>query len=141
MAMLPTVLDLVKTAMASRTPAADAMQSFPPLELPASLQDNPAPQSAPIQSTEGEPVGILVLRGLLSQLLALAEAAKPTEEGADFIVEKLPDELLSYLELPNWSDILCSFAPGCRAHLPWLTAARNRALEILNEPEAPDEKP
>ena len=140
MAMLPTVLDLVKTAMARRAPTDPG---FAPVTLPASLQDNApqagqqfAPESA--QQTEGEPVGILVLRGLLGQLLALAESAKPVEEGADFIVEKLPDELLGYLELPNWADILCSFAPGCRKHLEWLTAARNRAIEILNEPEPPE---
>jgi hypothetical protein len=80
-------------------------------------------------------MGILVLRGLMQQLLAMAASGEPVENGAEFIADKLPDELLQYLDLPNWFDILASFAPDVRTHEQWIRDAKARADEMLNEDE------
>jgi hypothetical protein len=145
MAMLPGVLDLVKTAMGNRQ-----SQSAPMIALPGSFADisehaqpNPAQMPGDVaqnsnQQTEGEPMGVLILRGLMSKLLGMAATGKSSDEGAEFIADKLPDEILQYLDLPNWFDILCSFAPDCAKHREWLTEAKAKADALL---DAPDDEP
>lgn len=132
MAMLPGLLDVVKTAM---TPQQQQPFIPQPITIPASIEQpsrNPAPIPVP-ETSESEPMGILVLRGLMQQLLAMAAGGEPVENGAEFIADKLPDELLQYLDLPNWFDILASFAPDVRAHEQWIRDAKARADEMLNE--------
>jgi hypothetical protein len=76
----------------------------------------------------------------MMKLLQMAKDKKSTDDGAEFIADKLPDEILPYLELPNWFDILCSFAPDCANHREWLTESKEKADVLLaedGEPEPP----
>lgn len=138
MAMLPQVLDLVKMGMANRG-AGQTAAPMPGVMLPPSFDGGAGVAENPIQQSEGEDMGILVMRGLLMQLLELAAKDAPVETGAEFIADKLPDELLQFVELPNWFEILSKFAPQCNAHKAWLTLARDRAIVLLNEDDSGDE--
>lgn len=139
MAMLPQVLDLVKIGMSNRGGASQSAGPMPGVMLPASFDGAAGVAENPIQQSEGEDMAILVMRGLLMQLLELAAKDAPIETGAEFIADKLPDELLQFVELPNWFEILSKFAPQCNAHKAWLTLARDRAIVLLNEDDSGDE--
>ena len=85
--------------------------------------------------------GILVLRGQLGKLVEMAQAGKPIEEGAQFVADNLPDDLLNYLPLPNIMDILGAANPRVREHEAWMLAVRDRAVQILAEDDAGPQLP
>lgn len=122
LSMLPQVLDLVKTGMSRGAPA--EMPPVQPLTIPSSLSE-PEPQ--------GEPVGILVLRGQLSKLIEMAKANADPAKGGEFVADNLPEELLPHLTLPNYFDILATFHGGVKAHREWFDKARDHAVRLLAE--------
>lgn len=73
----------------------------------------------------------MILRGLLARLLSIAKSGADPAAGADWLVEKLPDEFLGYLDLDNCVEILLNVAPEAAPWRDWLEQARIRALELL----------
>lgn len=135
-AMLPQVLDVIKTGMAAQRPAPTAI---PQITLPQSLQS--ASSAAESQSTpEGQddmnPMAILKLRGYMSQLIDMAVKGESPDAGAALIFEKLPDDFIELMALPNWFDALKLVSNGVEPHQVWLTEARDKALAMF---EAPDQ--
>lgn len=131
MALLPAFLDVVKTAIGNRGDAA-----VPPVALPPSLAA-PQPvdhQSNPISETENQDMGVLVMRGIMRESLAMKERGDSIEKVAEFLADKLPDEVLPYLDLPNWFEIAASFAPELKAHEQWVRDVASTALQMLKEP-------
>lgn len=142
------VVELVSTAMANRN-AAPTGDALPPMAIPPSLaapvdrSANPstagAAAAAPIPAGEAqeESVQILVLKGLFAGLIEKAAKGEPPEKGGEYIADKMPDELIQFIELPNWFDILSKFAWWARGdlatHREWLTKARDHAVQLLNE--------
>lgn len=144
MDMLPTVLDLVKGAQAGQAqPVMPSYQPNPganlsPVTLPASMhvpapavQPDPmidqslagAPVAAPApesQPLDAQTVTVLKLNAYLASIVKMAEENKDPQEAADFIIEHLPDEMLELLELPNWFELLASYAPAVAPHRDWL---------------------
>ena len=156
MGLAGSVIDLVKGNMQP--------QGMQPMQLPPSLsmpphrvriahnpseagaeghaQDDAAPISSPVAETAHVPetMEILILRGTLQGLLKLAERKASATVGGEYIAEKLPAELLPYLDLPNWFEILSRFAlqlgiTTLGDHQEWLTTARDEAIRILDEDE------
>jgi hypothetical protein len=123
LAMLPQVLDLVKTGM-SRGQNPAEMPPVQPLTIPSSLADS---------EPQGEPVGILVLRGQLSKLIEMAKANADPAKGGEFVADNLPEEMLPHLTLPNYFDILATFHGGVKAHREWFDKARDHAVRLLAE--------
>lgn len=141
-AMLPAIFDMVKAAQSQSVP-----QTLPPVQIPASFEQvgaGPADVQVPQAMPESQPdqnmntIQALVLRGLLRKLLSIAQAGKSPEEGGDWIAEKLPDEMLGYLDLDNCVEILISVAPEAAQHRDWLEAARLAALRALEGDEGED---
>jgi hypothetical protein len=126
LSMLPQVLDLVKAGMQrGQGQGQGEMPPVQPLAIPPSLQDD--------QTDQGEPVGILVLRGQLSKLIEMAKANADPVKGGEFVADNLPDELLPHLALPNYFDILATFHGGVKAHREWFDKARTEAMRILGD--------
>jgi hypothetical protein len=141
--MLPKVLELVKTGQQAQQgtdpglggmiPQGDPGPVLSPVTIPASMAQTP---------TEDEPVKITTafkLRAYLKALIDMAKAKDPVPKAAQFVYEKLPDDLLDMMELPAWFEMLASVAPEVRDHREYITEVRNAALALLNQPE--DDEP
>lgn len=117
LAMFGKVADIVKMGMSGQQQPAPA---FEPVSIPQSVnEENP------------EMLGILVLRGQLQTLVDMAARGASPEEGGRFVADKLPEDLLGHLELPNVVDILAQFNPKVREHSAWMLQARDAAVRIL----------
>jgi hypothetical protein len=128
MAMLGQIAEVVKLGMAQQAHQAQPAALMPPVQLPPGMDEAAQPQEG-----EGEMFGVLVLRGQLAQLVKMAETGAPVETGAQFVADNLPDDLLSYLPLPNILDILGSVNGKVKDHETWFLAVRDRALQLLAE--------
>jgi hypothetical protein len=74
---------------------------------------------------------IFKLRAYLSALVDMATKVVPVEKTAEFVVDKLPDELLEIMELPNWFEQLAAVAPEVKNHEEYLRKVRDLALSML----------
>jgi len=163
MAMLPKVLDIVSAGMGKGQPQAQPEpEEIQPVQLPPSFYQQPQPQ----QSNEQVPVPpaapapqpviqdqkpqsedevnhlkyIFKLRAYLSALVDFAVKLAPAETAAQFVVDKLPDELIEIMELPNWFEQLAHVAPEVKKHEEYLRKVRDLALSMIDyddEPEVP----
>jgi len=164
MAMLPKVLDIVSAGMGKgQAQAQPEPEAFHPVDLPPAFaqapqqvqaqpqsepqpayQPNPEPeptQSQP-QSEEQMQFGkyLFKLRAYLSALVDMATKVVPVEKTAEFVVDKLPDELLEIMELPNWFEQLAAVAPEVKNHEAYLRQVRDLALSMLEfEDEGEDD--
>lgn len=132
MGMVPQVLELVKAGMSQ-----NSQPQFPAVQLPSSLNVDQ-------QTTEGENVGLqqLMLAGLFGRLFQMAEQNASPTDAANYLLDKLPDEALSALEMPNWLEILTAITPpkfkqALVTHAAWVALVRDAAVAMLNEPEDP----
>jgi len=166
MAMLPKVLDIVSAGMGKGQAQAQAQpepEAFHQVELPPAFaqqvqqpqaqpesepqpayQQNPEPaqtQDSP-QAEDQMQFGkyLFKLRAYLSALVDMATKVVPVEKTAEFVVDKLPDELLEIMELPNWFEQLAAVAPEVKNHEAYLRQVRDLALSMLEfEDEGEDE--
>ena len=142
-AMLPMILDMVKSSQSAQpqmlapvtVPPSFAQQSEQPtdVQIPQSFAEA-MPETAPAMQPETvtmNPIQTLILRGLLNKLLGMARQGVPPAVAGEWIAEKIPDELLSYLELDTCADILISVAPEAAQYRDWLDASRQAALAAL----------
>ena len=164
MAMLPKVLDIVSAGIAKGQPQPEP-QEIQPVQIPESFyqpqpqQSNeqvPVPPAAPAQQFTNQPViqdqqpqseeqvnhlkYIFKLRSYLSALVDFAVKLAPAETAAQFVVDKLPDELIEIMELPNWFEQLSQVAPEVQKHEEYLRKVRDLALSMIDyedDPEAP----
>ena len=128
MGMLPKMLDLVTAGQAAQTAAPAYAQEpyIPPVHVPQSVQQ-PTQQ---IQQPEGDNVNIMTMIKLKGYLKTLCDMAttKPVHEGAAFVYEKLPDDLIEIMALENWFDLLSGVAPEVKPHEKWFKDVREMAL-------------
>lgn len=87
------------------------------------------------------PMQILKLRGNLAILVAMAQAGATVEEGAEHLLDSLPDEMLPMLDEPQWWVALTAVAPALKPFEEWAIAVRALSLEILDSPEDSNEAP
>ena len=164
MAMLPKVLDIVSAGMSKGQPQAQPEpEAFHPVDLPPAFaqapqqpQAQPEPQAPPAYQPNPEPEPsqsqpqsedqmqfgkyLFKLRAYLSALVDMATKAIPPEKTAEFVVDKLPDELLEIMELPNWFEQLAAVAPEVKNHEVYLRQVRDLALGMLEfEDEGEDD--
>jgi len=163
MAMLPKVLDIVSAGMGKGQTQAQPQleqQDFQPVQLPPSFaqaqasNQEPAPQPAaptpnpiePNQQPQSEDEMnhmkyIFKLRAYLSALVDFAVKLAPAEKAAEFVVDKLPDEMLEIMELPNWFEQLAAVAPEVQKHEEYLRRVRDLALSMLDFEDEGEETP
>jgi hypothetical protein len=156
MAMLPKVLDIVSAGMNKGSAQAQPEQSqdFQPVQLPPSFaqappQPEPQPQPEPKHNPTNEddmanPLVIIKLKAYLKTLTDMAVALTPVDKAADFVYDKLPDDLIEIMLLDNWFELLSGFAPAVKPHEDWLRQVRDKAMamfEIEDEDEGETSEP
>ena len=144
----PQALDIVKNAMAH--------QHLNPVQLPPTLAAAPAngearagvvktagpgltqPAAAPptngaltvdAEELAGFKVAIATLNGLA--LFRMEPAA-----AADMIFDKLPDEALGLLNLPDWFERLAHIDPSCQRHRDWYVRVHAALVKLFEEEAA-----
>ena len=115
-ALLGSLLDVVKTGLGARQ--SQQLQPMPMLQQPASMQD---------ESTEENPMFKLLMQGAAAKLIGLAQSSADPKEGGQFVYETLPDEIVGFLKMPNWFEMLAQFSPELAQHRTWVEAAKARA--------------
>jgi hypothetical protein len=159
MAMLPKVLDIVSAGMNKGQAQPEQPQDFQPVQLPPSFaqaqaqpqpqpqpqyQPNPEPQPESNPTNEDDmanPLVIIKLKAYLKTLTDMAVALTPVDKAADFVYDKLPDDLVEIMLLDNWFELLSGFAPAVKPHEDWLRQVRDKAMamfEIEDEAEPED---
>ena len=158
MAMLPKVLDIVSAGMNKGQAQAQPEPEFQPVQLPPSFaqaqpqpqpqpqpqyQPNPEPQPEPPTNEDdmANPLVIIKLKAYLKTLTDMAVALTPVDKAADFVYDKLPDDLIEIMLLDNWFELLSGFAPAVKPHEDWLRQVRDKAMamfEIEDEAEPED---
>jgi len=160
MAMLPKVLDIVSAGMnkGQAQPQPEPEAEFHPVQLPPSFaqaspqpqpqpQPQPEPQPQPNPTNEDDmanPLVIIKLKAYLKTLTDMAVALTPVDKAADFVYDKLPDDLIEIMLLDNWFELLSGFAPAVKPHEAWLRQVRDAAMamfEIEDEDESAPEVP
>ena len=147
LSMLPQILGLAQTAMQNQGRQSAAV---PMLAMPASMNPATPASAAPVtpavpvasdpqpdqpSGDEVNPIGLLMLRGYLQKLCQMASENKSIDEGAEFVYEKLPDDMIDALGLPNFFDVISQIEPKVLEHRAWFDAVRIRAIAMFNEPD------
>ena len=143
MSVLPKMLELVSKGQQSQQEAAQAVH-FPPVQLPPSFQapaqHEPQQQEQPAPETQEESdmkmFTMIKLKSYLKTLIDLAIKKTSVEQGAEFVYEKIPDDLIEIMALDNWFDLLTFVAPDVKDHKEWLQQVRDKALAMFEEAEA-----
>jgi hypothetical protein len=138
MGMLPKVLDLVTAAQGQQAAPQLDMAPMHQVEPGAVLSTVTLPPAFAAQATNKEPddmnpITLIKLRGYLKTLVGYAEKKAPTSEAAQFVYEKLPDDLIEMMELPTWFELLGAVAPEVKGHQDYLTKVRNEALAMFQD--------
>lgn len=138
MGMLPKVLDLVSAGQqAQQIPAQPPMYQpqpgavLSPVTIPPEVAAATSQQAQP----EGDNVNILTmmkLKGYLKTLTDMAQNKKPVSEGAQFVYDKLPDDLIEIMALDNWFDLLSGVVAEVKPHEKWLREVRDAALALFD---------
>jgi hypothetical protein len=162
MAMLPKVLDIVSAGMSkgqAQPQPQPEQQDFQPVQLPPSFYQQPEQSSEPVPQAPTEPTPgpipqnqqpqtedevnhlkyIFKLRSYLSALVDFAVKLAPPETTAQFVVDKLPDELIEIMELPNWFEQLAQVAPEVQKHEEYLRKVRDLALSMIDYEDEPED--
>lgn len=142
MSVLPKMLELVSKGQESQQ-ASQQMAQFPPVQLPPSFkapaQPEPQeqPQAQPVTKEESDMkmFTAIKLKSYLKTLIDLAVKKTPITTAAEFVYEKIPDELIEIMALDNWFDLLSFVAPDVQDHREWLQQVRDKALAMFEEAE------
>ena len=144
MSVLPKMLELVSKGQDHQQASQQAVQ-FPPVQLPPSFQapaqpeppDQPQEPTAPITQEESDMkmFTAIKLKSYLKTLIDLAVKKTPITTAAEFVYEKIPDELIEIMALDNWFDLLSFVAPDVKDHKEWLQQVRDTALAMFEEAE------
>ena len=149
MSVLPKMLELVSKGQQSQQEAQQAVH-FPPVQLPPSFQapaqpepqEQPQAQPAPATQEESDMkmFTAIKLKSYLKTLIDLAVKKTPVTTAAEFVYEKIPDELIEIMALDNWFDLLSFVAPDVKDHREWLQQVRDKALAMFEEAETEQPK-
>lgn len=140
MGMLPKVLELVSASQQAQTvQPQQAIQTgvLSQVTIPGTVAaaHNPAKEPQPEENVNI--MTMIKLKGYLKTLNDMAQAARPVEEGAQFVYDKLPDDLIEIMALDNWFELLSGVAGEVKPHEKWLKAVRDKAMTMF-EPETPE---
>lgn len=135
MAMIPQALEAIKAIGGQRQqtplqpiqmPAAPIQPITPPVEhQTVTVQSEPEP----IKETPEQ----MLVRSSIETLCIMAEKNEDIEKGAEFIADTVPDEMLGYMKLHNWFDLVAQFFPIVTPHREWIEKAKARADELLKD--------
>jgi hypothetical protein len=133
MGMLPKVLEMVAAGQQAQ---ANQNAVLSPVTIPQSIQEMPQNQPMP-ETPQEQDVNLMTMIKLKSYLKSLTDMAvskAKIEDGAQFVYDKLPDDLIEIMALDNWFDLLSGVAPEVKQHQAWLKKVRDAAMKMF-EPE------
>jgi hypothetical protein len=139
MGMLPKVLEMVTAGQAQQAQQPQYQPGLMPVELPQSF----AQAQAPAQHNEGDDLklfAMIKLKSYLKSLITIATQGNAPQVGAQFVYDKLPDELVELLFLDNWFELLSAVAPEVVPHQAWLTGARDGAMALFDAADAAEDE-
>ena len=151
MSVLPKMLELVSKGQESQQAAQQAAQ-FPPVQLPPSFQapeqpdpaqyEQPQPQAPALTQDEADMkvLTMIKLKSYLKTLVDMAVKVTPIDLAAEFVYEKIPDDLIEIMALDNWFDLLAAVAPDVKDHKEWLQKVRDKALSMFEDAETEQPK-
>jgi hypothetical protein len=145
MTMLPKVIELVAAGQQAQQ-APQVMHANPMYQdgsngvlssvtMPPAFQSLQADQ--PNQDDDMNPMTAWKLRGYLKNLVAYAQRNAPIEEAAQYVYEKIPDELIDVMELASWFTVLSAVASEVKPHQEYLQKVRDAALALLSQDDKP----
>jgi len=129
LAMLPQVLDLVKTGMGRQQPAMIDHEPVQHLQVPGTFATADDDGDDEMRMPN---LGMLALRGQLAKLVKMAQAGEDPKVGGLFVAEHLPDELIPALRSESWFEMMSPFYAGIVHFKPWLSEARAEAIRLLD---------
>lgn len=134
MGMLPKVLEMVSAGQTQQQVQQQIQPAFiPPVAVPQSVQQQT--QQTQQQGGDVNLMTMIKLKGYLKSLCDMAQAEKSIAEGANFVYDNLPDDLIEIMMLDNWFDLLSGVAPEVKPHEVWLKNVRDMAIGMFQDPE------
>jgi hypothetical protein len=135
MGMLPKVLDMVAKTQDSQLAAGSQMQPMPQVQLPQDFQEQPQQPQVDQEQEEMKALAFLKLNGYVKTLVDMAQKGETIENGARFVYDKIPDDLIDIMALDNWFDLFKAVAPIIVPHEEWLRNVRNAAMKLFEDAE------
>jgi hypothetical protein len=113
------------------------VQQPPSFQAPAQPEPQEQPQAQPEtqEQSDMKMFTAIKLKSYLKTLIDLAVKKTPVTTAAEFVYEKIPDELIEIMALDNWFDLLLFVAPDVKDHREWLQQVRDTALAMFEEAE------
>ena len=151
MNMLPKVLDMVSKTQDSQL-AQSQLAPMQQVHLPPNFQDQTSQgqqfdpntaqqlqqqpfQPQPTEHDNMKALAFLKLNGYVKSLCDMASKNETIAAGAQYVFDKIPDDLIEIMELDNWFDLFATVAPMVKPHEAWLRQVRDAALKLFDEPE------
>lgn len=148
-----TLPKLVEAASALVLQNNRAPQVAAPVQLPASVTHNRATDAtpaAPVAPVESVPAidsnaidmndpAMLMIRGAIEDLIDMAKRGESPEKGGEYIADKVPDELLDYMDNRYWFEVVVQLFPALREHETWVRAAKAHADTLFAADDGGDD--
>jgi hypothetical protein len=142
LAMAGKIISMVQATQAQPQP-----QAMPIVSLPATLeaepqpQPNPAPEMPTFENPEDELnfLSMLTLKAHLKSLVGFAIKNAPIEKAAQYVFDRLPDDLLEIMESDEWFTLLAQVAPETKDHKDYLEKVRAAALKLFEAESQQDD--
>lgn len=144
LAMAGKIISMVQATQAQPQP-----QAMPIVSLPETLQAEPQPQPQanpidaipPFENPEDELnfLTMLTLKAHLKSLVAFAVKNAPIEKAAQYVFDRLPDDLLEIMESDEWFTLLAQVAPETKDHKDYLEKVRAAALKLFEAESQQDD--
>lgn len=144
LAMAGKIISMVQATQAQPQP-----QPMPMIALPPSLEPAPEPQPQPnpvdaipsFENPEDELnfLSMLTLKAHLKSLIGFAVKNAPIEKAAQYVFERLPDDLLEIMESDEWFTLLGQVAPETKDHKDYLEKVRAAALKLFEAESQQDD--
>lgn len=144
-AIVPQALQALTSLTQSQNANNQPVQPLAPIQIPQPVnvpppnnmqqpiehQANPAPQ---VQETPEQ----MMIRGCIEDLCDMAARNDPIEKGGEYIADKVPDELLSYMDNRYWFELVAGAYPIVKPHEDWIRKAKAHADTLLRDDGTPD---
>lgn len=145
MSMAGSVLSLVKNQMGQQAPQQPQETGFPHITYTPPTESqaaDPAAHQAPqTEEEEMQLLAVLQMKAALRELLKRAKSNADISESAEWLAEKLPDDLIEPFFSAEWWSLLTQFAPEISPYQEWATKVREAAQPLFEVDEEPAPAP
>ena len=137
--MLTAAAPLVETIVTAVKGRSQPETPLPAIMAPASIANAPAPIQNDTQPKG--PLNVEEIKQALESLLLLAKENADIEQSAEFVADRIPDDLIDMLASPLWWILLKGYDERVKPFEEWFTKVRARAIELLEEDDNGEDSP